>query len=183
MNNAVKHSLYTGNGDTGLTKLPTDAKANVAKDDTAIEFLGTIEELNAYLGLLKAKLTLDSPALGEVATIQRQLFDIGMSISGDSLLDDSHTQQLEQWIDGKLALLPEQQGAILPGGDKTAAHAHVCRAISRRAERFAVALHRQSNLEPAILAYLNRLSDYFLVLARRINQRQGVCDNTITHAT
>ncbi|WP_394176140.1 ATP:cob(I)alamin adenosyltransferase [Thalassotalea litorea] len=124
-------------------------------------------------------LALNSPALGEVADIQRQLFELSQSTNSQGKLAPCHIDQLEQWIDGKLSLLPTQQGAILPGGDKTAAHARVCRAICRRAERAAVALHKQHPQAPVALAYLNRLSDYFLVLARRINQRQGVCDNSL----
>ncbi|TKB44110.1 cob(I)yrinic acid a,c-diamide adenosyltransferase [Thalassotalea mangrovi] len=179
----MSHSLYSRQGDKGSTCLPADPHTQVSKDDLVIEFYGTAEELNANLGLLKSKLTLDSPALGEVAEIQRQLYALSLSDSNACPVEHTQIQQLENWIDAKLALLPNQNSAILPGGDTNAALAYICRSICRRAERIAVRLNKQGLASPLIIAYLNRLSDYFLVLARRINQRQGVSDTPLKPTT
>jgi cob(I)alamin adenosyltransferase len=117
-------------------------------------------------------------------TIQNTLFVVGSDLATplDNTpawlvrLDDTHTQQLELWIDDMDAQLPRLQAFILPAGHPAAAQTHIARTIARRAERLCVSAHQTTPINPQVIVYLNRLSDFFFTLARQINHHFGIAD-------
>ncbi len=172
--------LYTRTGDTGETGLL--GQARVSKDDPRIEAVGTLDELNASLGLA-ATAAGDAWVRGTLEAVQRDIFAIGARLadvrpeSGDRTqgrvagLAEDAVQALEQLIDRAQSELPPLTRFILPGGTEAAVRLHLARSVCRRAERRVVAL---AAAPPAILAYLNRLSDLLFALARLVNHRAGV---------
>lgn len=180
--------IYTGSGDRGKTGLFSGER--VAKHDERIEAYGDLDELNSVIGVLIAGLPLDGGGLGpELRGIQSGLLAIGAwlatapgapAAAALAPLDPEGARGLECAIDRLDAGLPPLAGFILPGGHPGAARAHVARTVCRRAERRVVALAAgvtdaaaAEQIQRAIV-YLNRLSDYFFVLARHINRLQGV---------
>ncbi len=162
--------IYTRTGDAGDTGLFGGAR--VRKDDPRVEAYGTIDEVNAQLGLARS---LDLPAALQelVTTIQRQLLTLGAEVAcaPDSLerlnlelLQEDQVTALERAIDEHEAALPPLKSFILPAGSRAGAALHVARTICRRAERRCLSLE---TIRPVILTYLNRLSDLLFVLARR----------------
>lgn len=179
--------IYTGSGDRGKTSLFSGER--IAKGDLRIEAYGDVDELNSVLGALAAAAPPETPGLGEeVQRVQSDLFHLGAwlattqgSSSADMLdrLSEEAARRLEADIDRMDTALPPLTGFILPGGHSAAAWAHVARTVCRRAERrVAVLAERENHAEPllAVLVYLNRLSDYLFVLARRINHAAGIED-------
>ncbi|MBQ2484656.1 MAG: cob(I)yrinic acid a,c-diamide adenosyltransferase [Muribaculaceae bacterium] len=170
----MKSKIYTLTGDAGTTSLVGGKR--VSKDNIRVEAYGTIDELNAYLGLLAHNSKLDQEHMPAVIRhIQNKLFNIGAYLA-----DDRHTatlhglttadvEMLEQHIDEWDATLPPMQGFILPGGSRLSAMCDVCRTLTRRAERRIVTLAHQSMIDAIVLQYLNRLSDFFFVFARYNN--------------
>jgi cob(I)alamin adenosyltransferase len=173
--------IYTKTGDDGTTGLPGGSR--VRKDDPRIECCGTIDELNAAMGLAAVVAT---PELREqLQRVQSDLFVIGSHLAapGGSRqqaalppLDPEMTARLESQIDAADAQLPPLRNFILPGGAETAARLHLARAVCRRAERLLVAHALNSSISSVVLAYLNRLSDWAFVQARLANQMSGVND-------
>ncbi len=171
--------IYTKTGDGGTTALIGGAR--VDKSDLRIETYGTIDELNAQLGLLAAQL--DGAADGAlIEQIQTDLFVVGSHLATDPQkteqaeryrLSDASVVRLEQEIDRMVASLPRQTAFLLPGGCLQAAQAHVCRTVCRRAERRMVELQQRQPIQPQVLQYINRLSDYLFVLSRRLNAAAG----------
>lgn len=175
--------IYTRRGDAGETDLFGGPR--VGKDDRRVEAYGAVDELNAALGTpLAVTAHEDVRRLG--AGIQGVLFDLGAYLASpdpdrrrksripEPRADD--VQALEAQIDAFDAELAPLRSFILPGGTPAAAGFHVARTVCRRAERRAVALHREEPLDAAALRYLNRLSDLLFVLARVENARAGVAD-------
>ena len=174
--------IYTKAGDDGMTGLLGSGR--VPKDDPRIEAYGTIDELNAVLGLARAQ-GLDPAADGLVAQLQNDLFVVGSALADVSpqgpfhdAVTGRHVEQLETAIDcaGNRACALVQ--FILPGGTPAAAQIHLARTVCRRAERLIVKLsHRPDQDVPrTLIAYLNRLSDLLFVLARVVNHRAGISD-------
>jgi cob(I)alamin adenosyltransferase len=169
--------IYTRKGDSGETGLVGGAR--VGKDHPRIEAYGTVDELNAWLGLARAR-GMPSPWEGWIVRIQQDLFTLGADLATPSgkkvripRMEPGAAERLETWID---ALEEENEtlaSFILPGGTEAAAAMQVARAVSRRAERAIVALARGEELNPAVLTYVNRLSDFLFVLARALNRTQG----------
>ena len=176
--------IYTGTGDDGETGLFGNRR--VPKDDVRITAYGTVDELNALLGLLSVELSSDtSPTRGQVKTIQDALFEIGADLateSGKASVPRLETAigELEAWIDASEAQLPQLSTFVLPGGSKIAALLHVVRTVTRRAERYYWTLQREvATTHPvpeAIGIYLNRLSDLCFSWARLANQAAGISD-------
>ena len=145
------------------------------KSHIRIESYGTIDELNSFLGLLRDQLT-DSAGREALKEIQDRLFTIGSSLACDPEkepkmkipdLKEEDISVLERSIDAMNAALPEMKNFILPGGHIASSTAHVCRCVCRRAERICVAMQENGDfVDPLVLKYLNRLSDYLFVLAR-----------------
>ncbi len=163
--------IYTKTGDKGQTSLFGGKR--ISKDDLRIESYGTIDELNSNIGVLCAFINNESITL-KLQDIQNYLFVIGSNLAVDPnqkelkvpLLDSNNITILEQEIDFMESHLKPLQFFILPGGDVSCAHAHLCRTVCRRAERRAISLSNTEFVDIQIIIYLNRLSDYFFVLAR-----------------
>ncbi len=174
--------IYTKTGDDGTTGLLGPGR--VSKDDLRVDAYGTVNELNAALGMARA-LSLDPGADSLVERLQSELFVLGSALADPSpsgrfhgAITERHVEGLESAIDAIEAGLEPLSRFILPGGTPGAAQIHLSRAVCRRAERLVVALAHQAGRDvPAvIIAYLNRLSDLLFVLGRAVNQRAGVAD-------
>jgi cob(I)alamin adenosyltransferase len=174
--------IYTKTGDTGQTGLVGGTR--VGKDDLRVDCYGTVDELNACLGVAVAE-GLSSDVATLTGEIQKALFTLGSELATTpeniaSLkglnIDQNDIQTLEAAIDRYTVELPELQNFILPGGRKTAALLHHARTVCRRAERRVVALNRVSPVSAALWIYLNRLGDLLFVLARVENHRNEVTD-------
>ena len=170
--------IYTKRGDAGMTDLPEGRR--VSKCDIQLEALGTLDELNSSIGLVRSSLPgPEKTAAEELKSIQNDLVSISVWLSGPSLSDvESTTSTLESAIDSLDELLPPLKTFILPGGHPAASAAHMARSICRRAERKVVAFVKtksDAGVEVAEqpVAYLNRLSDYLFVLARYLNTVSG----------
>ncbi len=174
--------IYTRAGDDGTTGLL--ANRRVPKNDIRIEAYGTVDELNAALGMARA-FRVDAEADTFLAGIQNDLFAVGSALADPNpggpfheCVKTDQVERLEAAIDAMEASLPPLTQFILPGGSPGGAQLHLARTICRRAERLVVHLGRQPGQDvPALLlAYLNRLSDALFVLARVVNARSGVAD-------
>ena len=162
--------VVTRGGDRGETSLGDGSR--VRKDSTRIEAIGAVDETNAAIGLLRLH-TRDRPDTDAMlARIQNDLFDCGADLcvpgeAGDRLrLTDAPVARLEAEVEAMNEALPTLTSFILPGGTQGAAHAHLARVTTRRAERAVVAME---DANPALLRYLNRLSDHMFVLSRVLN--------------
>lgn len=173
--------IYTKTGDAGDTGLFGGAR--VSKADPRVEAYGDVDELNAHLGVARAR-GLDGDVDELLALIQAKLFDLGAELASAPgskastmpRVSEDDVTHLEQAIDRFEAELEPLKSFILPGGTPAAAALHVCRTVARRAERRVVALTGETELRMEIVRYLNRLSDLFFVLARVENHRAGVAD-------
>ena len=173
----VLNKIYTRTGDKGDTALGNGAR--VPKHDPRVEAYGTSDELNCFVGVARLKATGDTDKA--LSLIQNDLFDLGADLCRPDLSADaeaeypplrmvaSQVDRLEQEIDVMNAALEPLRSFILPGGTELAASLHVCRTVARRAERLAVELSGQSEVNPVTVRYLNRLSDWFFVAARVAN--------------
>lgn len=165
--------IYTKTGDTGSTALIGGTK--VPKSHLRIEAYGTIDELNSHIGLCRDLLT-DPESRQLLQEIQDRLFTIGSSLACDPVkepqlrlpdLKETDVELLEKEMDRMDELLPPMKNFILPGGHQVVSQLHIARCVARRAERCCVRLELESlEVEPVILKYLNRLSDYLFVLSR-----------------
>lgn len=174
--------IYTRTGDSGETGLLGGQR--VAKDSPRVEVCGTVDELNAALGLARAEGPpgdLDSL----LERLQHELFRLGAELAsggsfarGAGFVHPEHIQSIEREIDGREKSLAELRQFILPGGTRAAAALHLARTICRRAERRLVSAMRASGEEPPApaLVYLNRLGDLLFVLARSANAHAGTPD-------
>lgn len=157
--------IYTRTGDAGHTGLGGGRR--VEKDHIRVEALGTVDELNSAIGLVRAQ-TLPADLDALLSEIQHRLFDLGgeLSLPGHTLIEAGDVATLERHIDSYNATLPRLKEFILPAGGHATAHGHLARAICRRAERRLYTLMRSETVNPHSLAYLNRLSDLLFVVAR-----------------
>jgi cob(I)alamin adenosyltransferase len=165
--------IYTKTGDKGTTSLIGGTK--VPKSHLRIEAYGSVDELNSYLGLCR-DLVGDDQIRKTILEIQDRLFTIGSSLACDPIkepkmripdLKSGDITLLEKEIDRMNEVLPSMKSFILPGGHPIVSHLHVARCVCRRSERACVRLELESlEVEPMILQYLNRLSDYLFMLAR-----------------
>ncbi len=157
--------IYTRTGDDGTTGL--GVKGRVGKDSARIDAIGTVDELNSFIGLLIAQ---GVPELiGKILNeVQHRLFDLGgeLCMPGQQFIQQEQIDWLEKALDKLNRDLPALQDFILPGGGKAAAICHIARTVCRRAERCLVALAREEEVQAESQAYLNRLSDLLFVAAR-----------------
>mgnify|MGYP001317449156 CR=1 FL=1 len=172
--------IYTRSGDDGRTHLR--GEGGVLKSDPRVEVVGELDELNAFLGLVRSHLNGDVRALLDVQLqkVQETLFEIGAEVSdseGRRRVEQSSVSVLEEAIDQLSGSLAPLRHFILPGGHPTASLFHVARTVARRAERRLVQLSQNSAVNPASLAYLNRLSDFLFVAARWVNAKGGIPDS------
>jgi cob(I)alamin adenosyltransferase len=163
--------VTTRGGDGGETSLGDGTR--VAKDAARVEAVGAVDEANAAIGLLRLAADPDTDAM--LARAQNDLFDLGadLCVPGEAgarlRLTEAPSLRLEAEVAAMNAELPPLTSFILPGGTPAAAHAHLARTIVRRAERRVVTLSRAETVNPAVIRYLNRLSDHLFVLGRRLN--------------
>ena len=176
--------IYTKTGDKGETSLYGGTR--VSKAAARVESYGTLDELNAFIGLAKAEIS-DEKVLNQLQKIQFDLFTVGseaatptdklLLANGKSRLDlmisEKEITELELWMDDFDAELEPLKFFILPSGGKAAATLHVCRTVCRRAERAMVFLNETEEVRPELIKYLNRLSDYLFILARYISKISG----------
>ncbi|MCL8208879.1 MAG: cob(I)yrinic acid a,c-diamide adenosyltransferase [Actinomycetia bacterium] len=181
--------IYTRTGDQGLTSITHGRR--VPKDDVRVEAYGALDEANAVLGWLRARLeAAGDPAVGwfaeaarAVERVQNDLFNVGFDWvwnQGEPSITAAHVEQLERDIDAWYAAIPAVDDFVLPGGSEIAALAHVARTTVRRAERRGVRLNREAALNPESLRYVNRLSDWLFALARRANVEVGRAETIVT---
>lgn len=174
--------IYTRTGDQGETYLFVGGK--VPKSNARIEAYGNVDELNSWLGLVLSKLK-ESDLRDMIARIQGDLFELGADLSSMEIdnadkkkktvyrIRDTHTTQLEKWIDQLEKDLPPLKNFVLPNGTETAGRIHVARCVCRRAERSVVVLMSLETINREGLKYLNRLSDLLFVMSRTVNKREG----------
>lgn len=176
--------IYTRTGDEGDTGLFGGGR--VSKADQRVEAYGSVDELNAVLGLTVESVA-DESIRRYLARIQHDLFSLGATLATPGSEDgtarpevpplpEERILEMEEWIDSASAEAPELRTFILPGGSKGAVFLHFARTVCRRAERAVVALNSTEATHPAVLKYLNRLSDLLFTMARLENHRQGVAD-------
>ena len=173
--------IYTRTGDAGDTSLFDGTR--VRKDDARVDAYGEVDELNAWLGLVRSSLA-DAEIDGELTSIQRDLFAVGAALAdpNDKIaarvtkasVTEADVARLEQLIDRLEHELDPLRRFILAGGSPVGAALHVARAVCRRAERRVVSL--QPAADPVVLRYLNRLSDLLFVAARAANKRAGITE-------
>lgn len=172
--------IYTRTGDAGSTGLFGGPR--VSKDDDRIESYGTVDELNAAIGMARSA-GVGAVIDGQLDEIQHQLFSIGAELATPDpdarqmrIISAAHVKRLEGWIDEHDQGVPELTHFILPSGHAGAVHLHLARAICRRAERRVVTLVRrqETNISVELVIYLNRLSDLLFVMTRVVNQQAGV---------
>jgi cob(I)alamin adenosyltransferase len=178
--------LYTKTGDDGTTGLYGGSRTR--KDDARVEAYGSVDELNAVLGV--ARSFVDDVEIDKLlAAVQHALFDVGADLAtpGDapqrahlSLIDEADVAVLEAAIDRFDGELEPLRQFVLPGGHVSSATVHHARAVARRAERAAVRLSNEaSDVNAAVIVYLNRLSDLLFVLARLLNAHHGVSESRL----
>ena len=176
--------IYTKTGDKGETSLYGGTR--VSKAAARVESYGTLDELNAFIGLAKAEIS-DEKVLSQLQKIQFDLFTVGSEAATptdkmllangknrlDLMISEKEIIELELWMDDFDAELEPLRFFILPSGGKAAATVHVCRTVCRRAERAMVFLNETEEVRPELIKYLNRLSDYLFILARYISKISG----------
>lgn len=178
--------IYTRGGDEGNTSLAGGQR--VPKDDLRIEAYGTVDELNAFIGVARCTVNELKDRHADLAAfdlallrIQHELFNLGSFLSTppenvrpkQPRITDSDVLQLEEDMDRLTSALPQLQSFVLPGGSRLSAELHVCRTVCRRAERLVVALNRREPAPEEAVRYLNRLSDALFVWSRWVNQVLG----------
>lgn len=170
-----KSMIYTKTGDKGTTSLVGGTR--VPKTHIRLEAYGTVDELNSHLGLLQTYLT-DEADKRIIFRVQNKLFSVGSYLATDqtqtelrmeSRINDEDIQLLEHAIDTIDNELPPLTAFILPGGNRGAAVSHICRTVCRRAERRILALAEECEIDAHVTAFVNRLSDYLFILARKLN--------------
>lgn len=165
--------IYTRTGDDGSTGLGDGSR--VAKDSLRVAAYGTVDEANSCIGVVLAHASLPEQVIASLTRVQHQLFDLGgeLCIPGMELVQDGDISALERDLDALNEPLPSLKDFILPGGGPAAAHCHVARTVTRRAEREVVALSRVEPVRPQVVRYLNRLSDLLFVIARVLARASG----------
>ncbi len=170
--------IYTRTGDDGTTSLIGGSR--VKKYDLRLDAYGTVDELNSYLGVVRSMQT-DQQADRMIEKIQNKLFVIGANLASDgsvSLISqqlpvgESDIVVLEKEMDRMNEQLPELRNFILPGGSQATSFCHVARTVCRRAERLIVELAEKTEVDPNLIKYMNRLSDYLFVLSRKVSTDQ-----------
>ncbi len=170
-------AIYTKKGDKGRTSLGNGVR--VWKDSRRVDAYGTIDELNALLGVIESELSLINRKYAKyvreiIITVQNDLFCIGSYLSNPANRElishlSENTLEFEKKIDEMTQKLPELTNFILPGGTIVGANLQIARAVSRRAERKLISLIRREKVNPDVVQYINRLSDLFFTLSRFTN--------------
>jgi cob(I)alamin adenosyltransferase len=169
--------IYTKTGDTGKTSLLSGKR--VEKYHPRLHAYGTTDELNSWIGLLREYANAETKS--QLITIQETLFNIGSHLAAEAgeqkfpmpTLNDQRIDELERAMDAMNESLPELRNFILPGGHSSVAYCHIARTVCRRAERYVVELATTDEIPEFIVVYLNRLSDFLFVLARKFAEENN----------
>ena len=173
--------IYTKTGDEGTTSLFGGQR--VLKSHYRIEAYGTVDELNAYIGLLRDQ-PVNQPSQQTLVEIQNKLFTVGAILATEPgkdkvkvpQLNDPDILFLEKEIDKIDTVLPPLKNFVLPGGHISISFGHVSRTVCRRAERLVIALNEHEKINPLVIKYLNRLSDYLFMLCRKMAMDLGITE-------
>lgn len=176
----MKSHLYTRTGDTGTTSLVDGSRA--PKDHPRVDAYGDIDELSSTLGVVASSKECPEEIRDEIRHIQNVLFDLGSYLAtpvGEGMAPSlpgihEETEKTEGWIDSLDERTPKIRNFVLPGGSEESSRCHVARTVCRRAERKLTALARESFVDPEVITYINRLSDYLFIAARYLNFLGGV---------
>ncbi|MBD5357091.1 MAG: cob(I)yrinic acid a,c-diamide adenosyltransferase [Bacteroides sp.] len=180
-----KSKLYTRTGDTGSTSLVGGAR--IAKDSVRLEAYGTLDEFSSFLGCVLSDPKCNEEVKCQLLSVQNMLFNLGGYLASEVPegekpaawgLTPEHISRLEGWIDALDEQTPKVNAFVLPGGCMLAAKTHVARTVCRRAERRIITLANTEYVDPALISYINRLSDYLFILARYFNFSEGVAEIT-----
>ena len=172
--------IYTKTGDDGTSGLIGGTR--VQKYDLRLESYGTIDELNSWIGLIRAQ-EIDPQSKDLLLSVQNNLFVIGARLATDLSKADlserlpfgpDEITRLEKEMDRILDQLPAMEHFVLPGGSNTISYCHLARTVCRRAERRVCQLLKEVSIPADVLKYLNRLSDYLFVLSRKIAEDEGI---------
>lgn len=177
--------IYTRTGDLGETSLASGTR--VPKDHPRLEAYGTVDELNSYLGLIQSMIP-DTTEKLRITRIQKRIFVVCACLSIDNIdmlrnlpgIVEEDVTELEQAMDQIINQLPIHRNFILPAGNPVVAHCHIARTICRRAERRMVTLSREVFVDAMQIKFINRLSDYLFVLARKSAMDLGVTETEWT---
>jgi cob(I)alamin adenosyltransferase len=179
--------IYTKTGDDGSTGLVGGSR--VKKYDLRLEAYGTVDELNSWMGMLRSQ-GLRANENQYIIQIQNKLFNIGSRLASDEKGDeftaslsikDSDIKTIEDAIDDLEKGLPELKQFILPGGDVVVSRCHIARTVCRRAERRILEFSEQNSVQPEIIKYINRLSDFLFVLSRKLAAGRGIEETPWKH--
>lgn len=170
--------IYTKTGDKGQTSLIGGTR--VSKADLRIDTYGTVDELNAYIGLVRDQ-AINTGRRDLLKEIQDRLFTIGAILASEPEqtkktipdLHESDIKLLENQMDEMTEVIPPLRAFVLPGGHQSVSFCHVARTVCRRAERLVILLNENDAVEPLVIRYLNRLSDFLFVLSRKMTQELG----------
>lgn len=174
-----KSNVYTKTGDKGTTALVGGTR--VPKSHPRLEAYGTIDELNSFIGFLACEIK-EEADLKILSFIQNKLFTVGSYLATEteaippkaaSIIKDSDIQLIESQMDEIGSQLPAIREFILPGGSEAASRSHICRSVCRRAERCIYRVKAEYPVDENIMIFVNRLSDYFFLLARKVSNRMG----------
>ena len=177
----MKSNLYTGTGDSGTTSLVGGQR--ISKCCARLEAYGTVDEFSSFLGIVSSSAKCPEVLKLQILDIQNRLFDVGCylatgverdQIPSCDALDAACVECIERWIDELDSQTPKIRAFVLPGGCELAAHCHVARTVCRRAERRILMLAEQEYVDPLVLRWFNRLSDYLFIAARYLNKVSGV---------
>lgn len=176
----VLNKIYTKTGDDGTTALGTGERR--PKNDLRIDAYGTVDETNSVIGLVRLQTAGNAPEVDAVLSrIQNDLFDLGADLATPETdqdlgyeplrITDQQVEAIEAAIDRFNAELSPLRSFVLPGGSPASAYLHLARTVSRRAERLMVELQAREKVNPAATRYMNRLSDFFFVVSRFLNEK------------
>ena len=179
----MKSNLYTGTGDNGITSLVGGER--ISKIATRLEAYGTVDEFSSFLGIVLSHPKCPVGLKVQLLEIQNHLFDAGCYLAtavhdGEKPsctgIDAATIATVEKWIDSMDEDTPKIRAFVLPGGSELAAHCHVARTVCRRAERRILVLAENEYVDPMLVRWFNRLSDYLFITARYINHCEGVSE-------
>lgn len=177
----TKSALYTRSGDSGTTSLVGGAR--IGKDSCRLEAYGTLDEFSSFLGAVLSDPECPQTIKEQLLKVQNMMFNLGGYLASEVApgqtppawgLTPESVSEMEGWIDALDAATPQIKAFVLPGGSPLAARTHIARSVCRRAERRITSLARLEYVDPALTAYINRLSDYLFILARHFNHLAGI---------
>lgn len=179
-------SIVTKTGDSGTTGLFGGKR--VAKDSPRIVATGAVDELNAIIGLALCEQSMNWTIRDQLQQLQHLLFRLGADLATpidakakQERMNDDHIGMIEQWISGLEKALPRQTAFLLPGGSKLASLLHVTRTVCRRAERCVVTLEKTEAINASVRIFLNRLSDYLFLAARKANAEKKMKETEVEY--